>query len=231
MAAIKKSLAIFDIDGTLTHSAAIHQSAYIHALKQSGFSDFDTNWGNYPHHTDTAIFKHIFELQSGTDLTHQHVQDFEELLHQAICGAVVGNAIIEVAGATAFLQSLVAYSEYQIVFATGSLNRPARFKLLQAGIPAAQELIVAANQFLSREEVVNEAIRTAQYFYNMPRFERIVSFGDGLWDLKTAENLGLEFVGINNPVFREQGILHYFEDFREERLYSLMGLPKEQLKP
>jgi phosphoglycolate phosphatase-like HAD superfamily hydrolase len=224
MVIIKKHLAVFDIDGTLTQSVGVHQSAYLHALKLSGFTEIDTNWGNYPHHTDTAIFKQIFELQSGMPMSGEDVTKFEALLHEAICGEVAGQAINEVEGACAFLQSLLKHSEFHVVFATGSLKKPARFKLLQAGIPAAQELIVAANQFVSREEVVNEAIRTAQSFYNVPEFERVVSFGDGLWDWKTAQNLGLEFVGISNRQLLESGVETYFDNFTDARLFHLMGM-------
>jgi phosphoglycolate phosphatase-like HAD superfamily hydrolase len=226
MGILKRRLAVFDIDGTLTQSASIHQSAYIRALALSGFTEIDTNWGNYPHHTDTAIFRQIFEMQSGASLTPTDVTRFEDLLHTEICSGGTNQQIIEIAGACAFLQSLVKHSEYHVVFATGSLHRPARYKLLQAGIPAAQELVIAANQFFSREDVVSEAIRSARSFYDVKEFEQVVSFGDGEWDWKTARNLGLDFIGIGNTKLQEMGVEHFFADFRDRQLYELMGIPE-----
>ena len=60
---MKAKLAIFDIDGTLTDSVKILQSAFVKALNNFGLYDFDTNWSSYKHHTDSYIFKTIFEAQ------------------------------------------------------------------------------------------------------------------------------------------------------------------------
>jgi beta-phosphoglucomutase-like phosphatase (HAD superfamily) len=40
----KNRLAIFDIDGTLTNTVEIHQSAFVNALHKFGLFDFDTNY-------------------------------------------------------------------------------------------------------------------------------------------------------------------------------------------
>lgn len=59
---IKNKLAIFDIDGTLTDSIDIHQAAFRGALELVGVTEYDGNWGNYKHHTDSYIFRAIYEL-------------------------------------------------------------------------------------------------------------------------------------------------------------------------
>jgi len=48
----------------------------------------------------------------------------------------------------------------------------------------------------SREAIVRAAIDKAKGQYGEPQFEKIVSVGDAVWDVWTAELLELPFVGI-----------------------------------
>lgn len=49
---------------------------------------------------------------------------------------------------------------------------------------------------MSREEIVRQAIESSLCFYRIERFSRIVSIGDGTWDVNTARSLRPPFVGI-----------------------------------
>ena len=49
---------------------------------------------------------------------------------------------------------------------------------------------------MKREEIVSAAIKNALTYYHADKFERVISVGDGLWDLLTAKNLDLEFIGV-----------------------------------
>src|SRR2546426_412587 len=53
-------------------------------------------------------------------------------------------------------------------------------------------------QEASRESIVKTAIARASVFYRCQQFERIVSVGDAVWDLQTAKQLGLPFIGVGN---------------------------------
>ena len=53
---MKTSIAVFDIDGTLTDSVALHQAAFAEALQTFGFPALEMDWPNYQHHSDSAIF-------------------------------------------------------------------------------------------------------------------------------------------------------------------------------
>lgn len=44
MSKTKNRLAIFDIDGTLTNTVEIHQSAFVYAIHKFGLFDFNTNY-------------------------------------------------------------------------------------------------------------------------------------------------------------------------------------------
>ena len=56
-------------------------------------------------------------------------------------------------------------------------------------------MLVTASEHVTREEIVTAAIMAAISRHGGSP-DRIVSVGDGLWDLKTAEALGLSFLGI-----------------------------------
>jgi phosphoglycolate phosphatase-like HAD superfamily hydrolase len=60
-----------------------------------------------------------------------------------------------------------------------------------------------------------KAIENAKELYNINQFERIISVGDGLWDLTTAVRLGVEFIGIGNSnkaILLKNGMNHFFEN-------------------
>ena len=60
------------------------------------------------------------------------------------------------------------------------------------------------------------AINAAKNKYKIEEFENILSVGDGIWDLKTARNLGLKFLGMgekNQEVFANEGAQHFVDDW------------------
>ena len=79
-------------------------------------------------------------------------------------------------------------------------------------------IIYASDTIYEREKIVRKAIENASAFYKVKKFERIISVGDGLWDLITANNLGLEFIGIgfkNKNVLIENGAEIVYENLTE----------------
>lgn len=215
----KTRLAIFDIDGTLTDSIAVHQTAFVQLLERSGINTANTNWAGYKHHTDHYIYKCICE-EASVNCDHKQ---FEAGLQQLMVDATVTERIQEIQGAKRFLQMLQD-SNYAIVFATGSYMQPALLKLQQAGIPHLPELVVACNDTESREDIVSAAMQLARTHYRMPEPLRTISFGDGLWDLLTAQNLGIEFTGIGSKPLHEHGAKHMFVHFDDPMLIQYLEL-------
>ena len=80
------------------------------------------------------------------------------------------------------------------------------------GIPAG-----FAEDGISREEIVLAAIDRASD-HTGATFSRILSIGDGLWDIKTAANLGLDFLGIDaegTGKLKEAGAEHVMTDYSD----------------
>lgn len=201
----KKILFVFDIDGTLTDSVFQHQSAFVKALDAIGVEHINDNFKSYKHHTDSYIARKIYETDINRGFSSSMLKQFEEALFEFIQNE---RKILEINGAQKVISELSNNPNIGICFATGSLWKPAIFKLDEAQIPYDLDQIVASNHLESREGIAEQAISQARKFYSQNSFSRIISVGDGLWDLKTAQNLSLEFIGIkkkNKKMLLENG--------------------------
>jgi phosphoglycolate phosphatase-like HAD superfamily hydrolase len=216
-------LAVFDIDGTLTDSVMQHQAAFMKALESFGFKDFNTDFGSYAHHTDSFIFTTIFEEQTDCSVQEPDMALFENRLLHFITTSVTDTPFKEIEGAKRYIDFLRNDQGIDVVFATGSLLKPAKLKLQQAGIFIEEELLISANNILSRDEIVSTAIHTAKRFYGKKNYRHIVSFGDGRWDMETARRLNIHFVGIANKQLQALHIAHYHPHYNNLKLASIMN--------
>ncbi|MGB1041346.1 MAG: HAD family hydrolase [Flavobacteriales bacterium] len=209
------NLIVFDIDDTLTKSEVQHQLAYINTMKSFGITDIDQNWREYKHHTDSYILKINFENNLKKKFNFSFIPSFEIHMTQLILGL---NKVSEINGAKKTIDFFDEKSNYAIAFATGSLLEPAYVKLNQAQINYNPNLVVGSNAIYEREGIVSEAINRAKSYYQVDVFEHVISVGDGIWDLKTAQNLGLHFIGIgmkNFADFEKEKINYHIKDWSE----------------
>lgn len=205
------NLIIFDIDGTLTDSVKIHIGAFRKALKILGVKEEGFNFKTYKHHTDSYISKVIYEGHVQKPFDTEVQEQFANILFSEINQ----HKIEEIKGASQLIQNLQKNENYGICYATGSLLEPAKLKLEAIGATYDPLQLVPSNDIYERENIVSKAIENAKKFYKVEQFDKIYSIGDGLWDLKTAQNLGLEFIGIgeeNESVMRENGMQTFHKD-------------------
>lgn len=219
---IKRNLIVFDIDGTLTDTVDIHQNAFQKSLHLIGVERFDDSFGIYKHHTDSYIAKVIFEYNTNKPFDKSTLDLFEEHLYAQI----IPDEIIEIGGAKQIIKDIENKTNFGFCFATGSLLKPAILKLDKAGIDFDPMQIVASNEMEEREEIIKKAIDNARSFYKVEKFDRIISFGDGIWDLRAAQNLSLEFIGIGNKhkeTLTENGMKKHYPDFMDLKWEELIG--------
>ncbi|MEM7162216.1 MAG: HAD family hydrolase [Bacteroidota bacterium] len=200
------NLIVFDIDDTLTKSEKQHQMAFVNAMKDFSILSIDKNWKSYAHHTDSHILKVNYENNLPQKFDFSFIESFEARMMEYL---KTYEEVNEITGAKEMLKDLIDKSKYAIAFATGSLLKPALLKLEQAGLDIDANLVTASNAIYEREGIVKQAIERAQELNRVDSFENIISVGDGIWDLKTAENLGLHFIGIGKK---------NFEDFKKENI-------------
>ncbi len=199
-----KNLIVFDIDGTITDSVKVHQKAFYKMLIEIGVSKIDIEFNSFMHHTDSYIAKEIYENDQDLTFSQQKLTEFENGLNEKI---KLEN-FNEVAGAKKLIEKLEKENDFGICYATGSLRKPAEYKLKSIGINFKDIQLVASNNILERENIVKEAILNAKIHYKVKKFDRIICVGDGLWDLLTAKNLNVEFIGIglkNKEILIENG--------------------------
>ena len=188
----KKILIVFDIDGTLTDSIAQHQSAFIETIQEIGVRELKEELRSFKHHTDSYISKTIYELALEEPFTEDKKKQFQLGLSKRL----KTQTFTEINGAYELIQMLKQEPEIGFCFATGSLRDPAIEKLKSIGIEFESWQLVACDTLYEREHIVQQAIENATREYKVSAFEKIMSIGDGIWDLITAQNLNIDFIGV-----------------------------------
>src|SRR6267142_5218677 len=193
------NLAIFDIDGTLTNTNSVDNECFVKALAEAHeITEINTDWAAYPHTTDSGITQHIFQERFGRHPDERELDKFTRCFVHLLSEQYKSNFIsfAEVIGASLALTRLQRGSDWAVAIATGCWRESALLKLRAAkidieGIPAAY-----AEDGLSREQILQETVCQALQKYRLSRFEKIVSIGDAVWDVRAARRLGLAFLGV-----------------------------------
>lgn len=220
-------LAIFDIDGTLTDTNGVDDECFVQALADShGVTGISTDWSAYPHTTDSCITLHVFQERLGRPPAPDELvrlrQCFVNLLGERRRSDA--SLFAEIPGASAALNRLGQESEWALAIATGSWRESAMLKLSAAGIEVGEVPVASADDGLSREEILRAAAARALARYRQSSFEKVVSVGDGLWDVCAAASLGLRFLGVgggeSEVTLRRAGATHVIEDFADFTLLA-----------
>ncbi|PJZ76387.1 HAD family hydrolase [Leptospira neocaledonica] len=209
-------LVVFDIDGTLTDTVSLHRKAFHEVLVSFGLPGLSSEVKEYKHHTDSHIFKEIYTSYKD-GWTEEISKKFEEELTRNI-KEKFQNGISEISGARIFLEKLRSEG-IPFAYATGSFYEPAFLKLEYCGLPLDAPLATASS-FYERESIVQFAMAESHKKYSK-QFSKTICFGDGIWDSKTAQNLGLGFVGISDDPtllseWKDREIRHVFRDYSDE---------------
>jgi phosphoglycolate phosphatase-like HAD superfamily hydrolase len=192
----KNKLVVFDIDGTLVDSKKLHQSALIETLNGYKFKRLNLDFASYKHHTDSWIVKEIFK-ENGKEFRSEKLT-FISTMVSHFNNQIAINGLSVILGANEFIDHLHQNTDWGICFATGSFGDLANIKLSKTCIYYNDSILVHADDHYSREDIVNSAISKSKKYYGIDDFTTIVSIGDGVWDKYTADNLGLEFIGISD---------------------------------
>jgi len=215
-------LAIFDIDGTLTNTNSVDDQCFVKALAEAhAITNINTDWASYPHTTDSGIMAHVFQEKFGRDPRKTELGKFKSCFVKRLDEQYNSNSsgFDEIAGAAIALERLKREPDWVIAVATGCWRASALLKLRAAkididGIPAAY-----AEDALSREAILESAVSQSLERYAQTSFGKIVSIGDGLWDVRTARRLGFDFLGVGSgqaaAMLHKAGAKHVVEDFAD----------------
>ena len=191
------TLILFDVDGTLVYSDKLDSLAFAQTYTEIYQRDFPSiDWSTYPHVTDDTIFATVIQQHFGRPVRKGEMRDFRKPYMDRLVENRRQNPhhFKEVAGAAQLLAYLQSHETYQVAVATGGWSEPAHLKLKHVGINTASMVLIGADGKNTREEILEHAIRDIQQQY--PGLKRTVYIGDAPWDVKTTQNLELNFVGV-----------------------------------
>lgn len=209
---MKNHILVLDIDGTLTDTVALHQRAFLGAMQALALPTLETDWGAYPHHTDTGILRHALAMNGRAEPSAGQLMAFEQDLARRFLDELAAAPtpaapkpaaptpaapIQPIPGAADFVHGL-ADSAWAVVFATGGVRAVSGVKLQAAGIPFSDAALFTASEEPARDALVARAIAHARRAHPQTRNGVVVSMGDGLWDLQVARQLGLRFLGVGS---------------------------------
>ena len=223
-------LAIFDIDGTLTNTNSVDEYCFVKAFAEAhSIDDIVTDWAAYPHTTDSGITQHIFEEKFGRGPEETELSKLTDCFVSMLSENYQSDSasFAEIPGAAAALKMLKQDSVWAVAIATGCWRESALLKLRAANIDAEGIPAAYAEDGLSREDILKAAVSQSLVQHGVNSFERIVSIGDGLWDVRTAGRLDFAFVGIGAGEratrLRQAGASHVMADFSDyDRLLKFL---------
>jgi phosphoglycolate phosphatase-like HAD superfamily hydrolase len=215
-------LAIFDIDGTLTETNSVDSVCFVQAMADAhSIRGVDTNWGAYTHTTDSYITCELFRERFGRAPDDDEQTSFKSRFVRLLEDSSSKDASLftEVGGASDAVARLAQEPCWGIAVASGCWRGSGVMKLRAAGLELDDAPAAFAEDGLSREEILLAAVGRALEFYRQENFKRVVSLGDGLWDLRAAWVLGFSFVGVARGArakkLRQAGASHVVEDFKD----------------
>ena len=211
---------IFDIDGTLTNTTDIDDICFTQALEDTfHFNNIDTNWGNYEHTTDSGIIQQLFrereQRECSAEEKSRFIQHFCSLLKEEYNQQT--NSIQEVPKAGKILQQLCKRDDVQVGLATGGWRESALFKLSCAGINIeACSAASFAQDAVARRDIIHNTIHQMNTrLQQTAPLSSIVYVGDGLWDYKATQQLGIGFIGIANKKLSHLNDILKISDYDE----------------
>ncbi len=224
-----KKLVIFDIDGTLTNTNETDHKAFEKAYLE--LYDIDVAGLDYEeveNYTDTGIAQHIFEVVIGRTCGPVDMRKIKKKVYQNLLDLYNESEsnFAEVKGAADFLEFLKTRDELCLAIATGCWEHSANFKLNVSGIDYEELPISNSDNDISRVGITKHVIEQAKKQYECAAFDEIIYFGDGAWDFKMAQALGIKLIGVdvnNNGRLKELGVQNIIKDYsNKEAVFNLI---------
>ncbi|WP_414754939.1 HAD family hydrolase [Anabaena sp. CCY 9910] len=210
---------IFDIDGTLINSNNIDSDCFISAFElEFGFTNISSSWAKYTNVTDSGIAQEIFIEKLGQLPTQMELENvkkcFVNLLQKS--SHENPNLFDEILGSGQILAELQVNQDWCVAIATGGWYNSAILKLEKANLNIQGIPLASSDDGITREDIINCAISKSKEIYQVREFQKIVFVGDGVWDVATAYNLNIAFIGRENKldnILLNAGVENIVEDF------------------
>jgi phosphoglycolate phosphatase-like HAD superfamily hydrolase len=195
-------LVMFDIDGTLTQTVRADEICYIRALEEAfDFKEINQDWSSYPHCSDSGILEELFQKRRGRSPFPAEISDVQSWFVALLHAAAASDPFGPIPGAESFINGLLSRPEFAISLASGGWECSSRLKLASAGLGFSGLPAAFSDKAHAREDIMRASLAHAARHYGRTSFDTVFYFGDGIWDVRAAQNLGYQFIGIaSDPV-------------------------------
>jgi len=209
-----KDTIVFDIDGTLIDSFKRSGQEYGKAILEVLPDVKLKPWRDYANVTDTGIIKEVLIDNGITEGEEGIIDRIRDTFHRNIEKCLNEQACEPISGAIDFLND--CRIRYNVGIATGCWRRSGEIKLGTAGFDITDTVLSSSCDHYTREGILEHCL--AQLGVGK---ERVVYLGDAVWDLKTTQNLGWDFIGIGEKLKGQ--CEHWFPDYSfPEEIYQLI---------
>lgn len=213
-------LIIFDIDGTILDSVDEDDKCFIQTFADLYQLDLGAvAWNDFKHVTDawmtTTIFKQYFDRAPSAEELYQMKSRYYQLLDG------VQHRFKAVNNALKFIELLHARTDCIIGFATGGWGANAILKCSSVGLDLERFIFKTSSDHYDRGRIVELVVQEARVKHKLKGFDSITYFGDGLWDYRTTQLLGIDFVGVDihgNGKLSKAGVEKVIRDYDDSSL-------------
>lgn len=225
-------LIIFDIDGTILNTVKTDDACFKQTfldLYQIDVTNVD--WNDYTNVTDTGLTIEIFEKRFNRKPKRGEIEKIKSHFKNLLKDHT--QHFTEIENSLSFIELASRQSNFEVAFATGGWKETAELKCNAAGLHLGNYIFKSSNDHYRRDKIIAFVIQEALKKKHGKQFDSITYFGDGQWDLKTAQILGIKFIGIDsnkNGVLKSIGVEKVIENFIEtEKILNWIyekGLPQ-----
>lgn len=194
-----RTLIIFDVDGTLVDGHDVDNASFNGAFEEvTGLEMTESLWTSFTEVTAQATIHQALGKHRSEDLSliKDRVRDAFLARLRAGHGLNPGG-IRAFPGAIDLLSALKKHAEFGVAIATGCWRQTSHFKLGAAGIDLTDIPYACASDRYTRAEIILLAAERA----GMP-IERAIYVGDGTWDFRATQHLGIPFIGVGRKIDR-----------------------------
>ena len=219
---MKETLIVFDVDGTLVGGESADWASFDGAFEEAaGFALEQTFWDSLEEVTAQAIVYQALPDSSTEEKTRTvHAVRDGYLRRLQAAHKNTPSIFPALEGVLALLQDLKKQG-IPIAIGTGDWFETSTFKLGAAGIPLDNIPMVTSSDFYSRQDIITAAATKA----GRP-LRQTVYIGDGLWDLRSCQTLGIPFIGVGRrkEKLKSAGATYTLPDLSPASFWQVMEL-------
>ena len=214
-------IVVFDVDGTLVDSSSVDNQCFVAAFHQIiGIELRDTHWASFTEITARAVVEQLLPDTNQEELRRieRRVQaDYHRRLREV--HAANPAAYQPTPGALEAITRLRQTPSVSVAIATGDWHDTISLKLAAAGFDVTDIPMATSSDRSARADIIRLAVERAG-----SSLADAIYVGDGPWDLRATQQLGIPFIGVGRKVarLRAAGARHTMDDFSQDELPGLL---------